>query len=590
MSRDKAETRNTEMSSRQNLLRRASALGILALAVLAAAEPEKDVTDKTSHRYVSNVSEQTIDNLVAEGYRLFDIEVVSTRPHKYAGSFVKNSGPYKANWWWTANKTKTDLVNWYTERGARIVDIEAYTVDGVRRYAATAVENRGREQKDWWWFDNSKWEDMLQFVADNNARIIDLDVEVTKSGRRFSGVMLKNSGVDYKAWKVFSNITKDEVKDLMTENRMRLVDIERISDDKFAGILEERGGQNWWWFTNQDWEETQRLIGQFGSRVIDIERRVDSKQSRFDIILLDNNNDLEWRIGDMLRSGSDGTRGFILKQVNGPTLGELMPTFRTYPASTIKVLEHYYWSRQVGLGLAANTQVPIYTNHTEDTHVQSDVSTNQTLQLTMQQMMRPSNNQSANALQEFAGNGNGATGRTVLNTFASNVLGLDTDDIRLYHKFADGNVANDPYNIMTMRQIASLYENFANSTGLNAAGWNFFRNNMLNDTGVGGNAFIAGVQTVMQQEGNALGMTNAEVNAVFNQVILCWKPGNVTGYNSSAGWIRVPYKTVNGTVFKEFVVAVFQDDITFNTLGSMSGNMLPEILRDELSNALFTWK
>jgi hypothetical protein len=562
----------------------------MSLAMVAAAAAEKDLAEPTGHKYVSNVEESAIDDLVAQGYRLFDIEVVGTGPNRYAGSMVKNAGPYETGWWWTANKTKADLVAYYEQRGARITDLESYTVDGVRRYAATMVENRGRDEKDWWWFDRATWDEMNEFASEHDARITDLDVEVVNGKRYFSGVMLRNFGADHKDWVVFSNISKAQVKQEMADRRMRLVDLERISEDKFAGVLEEKNGEAWWWFTNQDWDGVQWVVGQYGSRVIDIERRVKGNKASFDLLLINNANDLEWRIGEMLRDGSDGTRGFILKQVGGSTRGDLMASFQTYPASSIKVLEHFYWSRQVGLGLSAATNVPLYTNHTSDTHTQNQIQKWQTLQATAQLMMRPSSNQDANALQDFAGGGNGATGRTNINTFAANI-GL-SDEIKLNHKFASGGANNNPANAMTMRQIAALYEKSADGSVLNNAGLAYFRNNMLNQTGAGGNALGAGILSVCQQEGGAIGMTNAEINAFYNQLLFCWKPGNwpsQSQYVSSAGWIQIPYNTPDGTVTREFVFGAFVDDFTTNTLGSLSQNVLPEILRGELYNALLTW-
>jgi hypothetical protein len=569
-----------------NLYKRSLGAAIASLFVgVALAGPEHDLAEKTSHRYISSASEATIDGLVEDGFRMFDIEVTATNPHRYAGSFVKNAGPYQSAWWWTANKTKQQFIDYYMSRGARVLDLEIYEVDGQKRYAGTFIPSTNRAGM-WKWFEELSFQQMLDLADANGMRVTDLDVKTVSGVRKFSGVMIKNSGSSYKNWVAFSNLTSAEIKVELAERKLRLVDIERISDTRFAGIMQQKEGFAQWYFTDRSWDDVNWLQDQYGSRVMDIER---TAEGMFDVILIDNSNELEWRIGDMLRDGTDGTRGFILKQVNGPILGELMPTFQTYPASTVKVLEHYYWSRRIGNGFNSQTQVPLYTNHTSDTHQQGDIAKWQTLQLTMQQMMRPSSNQDANALQEFAGNGNGATGRTAINTFKKDTLGIG-EDLMLYHKFADGNVQNDPYNIMTMRSISGLYEDFANSVGLNQVGWNFFRNNMLNESGVGGSNFGNGVLSVMQQEGGDLGMNNAKINSVFNQIQLCWKPGNVIGYNSSAGWIRIPFKTPNGTVFKEYVVAVFQDDFTNSTLPSLSGTIMPEILRDQLANALFTWK
>ena len=98
------------------------------------------------------------------------------------------------------------------------------------------------------------------------------------------------------------------------------------------------------------------------------------------------------------------------------------------------------------------------------------------------------------------------------------------------------------------------------------------------------------LRILIADEGGDLSMPNAQINAIFAQVQACWKPGNVPGYNSTAGWIRLPFKVNNQLGFKEYVVAVFQDDFTNSTLPSLSGTVMPEILRDQIANALFTWK
>ena len=43
---------------------------ILSLAGIAGADGERDLTEKTGHKYVSNVSETTLDDITEQGYRM----------------------------------------------------------------------------------------------------------------------------------------------------------------------------------------------------------------------------------------------------------------------------------------------------------------------------------------------------------------------------------------------------------------------------------------------------------------------------------------------------------------------------------------
>lgn len=583
------------MNTKNKPGRTIKAVATIALATaasFAAAQMEKDLTAKVGHKYVSNVAETTIDDLVAEGYRMTDIEVVSTGPHRYAASFIKNVGVYKTGWWWKANQTEAEMTNFLNQHSARITDLETYVVDGVRRYAFVAVPNPSREFTEWWWFAGKSWADMNAFVQQKNGRLIDIEVEVVKGQRVFGGVLVRNAGQNHRNWIPFSNLTEEQVRKQtqfgQRADHMRLIDIERIGEDRYAGIFEETGSQAWWWLTDLDWEQVKVLQGQLASRIIDIERHVDGKEAKFDLLLLDNTNSLEFRMRNMLLSNSDGTKGFMLQEVNGPTLGAILPDFKTYPASTIKVLQHYYWSSRVWVDVDPLASVPIYTNPTDDVHTDEQIDYYLSYQQVTQYMMWNSGNTSTNSLMDWAGNGNGVIGRKNINNFGWNTLGL-TKDIELHHKFADGGASNDPANVFTMRQITDLYVAYGNGVGLGLNQRKWMHDNMLNETGVEYDNFGFGVRKIMHQEGTSLGLTKDEVDAVIKSVHLVWKPGSVDGYVSSAGWVQLPFKTQNGVVYREFAVGAFIDDFSFATSTDISGKFLPEILRDVIVEMLDTW-
>lgn len=569
-----------------------SSIFCLALCAATSAWADRNNQTPTEERVASNVSEAEIDNLVEQGFRMHDIEVVSTSPYRFTGSFVRNSGTYAKAWWWTADKSFAEIESFAKSRNARITDLEVYVVNGQRRFAATMIANTGADASGWWIFDNVSFKDLEIIADDLNARVYDIEVRETSQDRRYSGVLVSNSGSKKKGWLAFANRTAAELSALIASKKMRLVDIERAPSGRFSGVLESDSAR-WWYQTNRTWEEMNLAAGQFGARVLDVERRVVDGQSRFDYILINNCNALTIRMGDILRAGTDGVRGFYLRQIGGQTLGALLPDFQFYPASSIKVLEHFYYSyRMDALGMSPLTLVPIYSDHLNDTHPAngSTIVNNQILQTTLQQMMVNSNNQSTNALQDFAGNGNGVNGRTAINTFKQNFLGLG-DSFRIHHKFGGLGEDNDPANVATLRNFGLLYEAASDGSVISDNGFTTFRANMLseaNNTGL-----RLGVNTVIQQEGQSLGMTAAQINQFTAQVLTCWKPGNWEGsrFVVNAGWVELPALDPRGRPSPcQYVVGAFIHDSANNTFGTaVSIPILAESMREEIRKALQTW-
>jgi hypothetical protein len=564
---------------------------LLALSLLSTALAHADRTSMavTGQRFISNASEATIDGLVSDGYRMHDIEITSTSPLRFAGSFVKNEGAYEKAWWWTANKTHAQLAAFMAERNARMIDMEITTVNGQKRYAGTFIKNVGDDQANWQAVENLTWAQLQNAVNAYNGRIIDLDVQASNAGNRFSAVMVKNTGSHFKNFTYFSGRTLAQVNQLVGQSGQQLIDLERINGTTFAGVLESNPGWISWYQVGRTWDQLQRDQQQFNARVADIEHYSQNGALRYNYILINNCNALETRVGQLLRNGTDGVRGFYIRRVGGPRLAQLMADYRFYPASSIKMLEHMYWSWRVQNGLSQNTNVRIYTNHTADTHPANSLFANQSLITTQQNMMFNSSNQDANALQEAASPWNGANGRSVIMTFAQNVLGLD-NDIQLNHKFADGGMSNNPYNVATGREYGLMMEKATDGSVFNANGFAYLRNNMLNETSNA--SFANGVRAIANQEGALLGMTQPEINTWWAQVRLIWKGGNNGTTNVSSVAHAILPMMANGRVqMRAYVLNAFIESAQNNTFGAngASATILPELLREEIRAGLASW-
>ncbi|MBX3120548.1 MAG: serine hydrolase [Fimbriimonadaceae bacterium] len=564
---------------------------ILACAAAAFASADRTSTDVVDQTYLSNATEAQLKDVIKDGYRMIDIEISSTSPTRYTASFVKNTGSYKKSWWWTANRTHAEMEKFIKDHDARALDIEITIEKGKKSYSGTFIKNSGDDKVGWLAFEELDFNQLKKKLDDFDGRVIDLDVHNEKGGRTFSGVMIKNTGAFKKGHVIFSNRSLSEVRKLISDNKMQLTDIERIDSDSFAGVMESNPRAPWWYFVGRSWEQLQQDRAQYNARIVDIERTTEKGKSSFDYILINDCNELETRVGQMMRSGSDGNMGFYVRQVGGPRLGQLMADYRFYPASAIKMLEHMYWTYQVDKnGVSQNTQVRLYANSTNDTHPQSDTFTLQSLIQTQQNMMLPSSNVDANALQDAAGNNNGVTGRAAIMKFAKDILGLD-NDIQLNHKLGSGGINSNPSNKMTGRESGLMMEKATNGSVYSPTGFAYLRANMLNETNNSG--FSSGLRAIVNQEGAQAGLTQTEINNYWSSVSLIWKGGNNgTAQITSVGHAILPFKSGNRVARKQYVLCAFIERATANTFGAggASSTLLPELLREEVREGVKGWK
>ncbi len=340
------------MNFKKNLL-----VALVAAFGVVAAQADRASTIPTGHWYSANVSEAQIDQLVDQGYRMHDIEVNSTNPLRYAASFVRNSGTYEKNWWWTADRSLDQFRAFGLSRNARPIDMEVTVVNGVRRFAGTFIRNSGADYVPYWTFDNKTFGEVNTLIDQTNGRLVDIEVQEVNGERRFTGILVRNSGSFFKNWTWYSNRTAEQLDQINDDSNLRMTDLEQGPNGRYSFILESGPGA-WYYWTNRTFDQMSFAVAQYGSRVIDIERRIVDGQPRYNFIVINNSNAMETRVGNILRSGSDGARGFYLRQIGGGELGKLMPDYQFYPASTIKVLPHFMYSYRGSTGLESRHPSP----------------------------------------------------------------------------------------------------------------------------------------------------------------------------------------------------------------------------------------
>ena len=189
-------------------LGRHALLVIIVLAAMLAPAPavrsaslsgdERSQSDPTAWWWLTGVTPAQVNQLIVDnGARIVDIEVEQTSPTLLLSvAMVKNSGAYAKGWWWYYNVSKATLDASIVQNVARIIDLEAYEVNGSVRYAAVMVPNTGDEAKSWWWYIGATTAFISDKVVQNNARIVDLETYLVNGSRKYAAVMIRNTGGD----------------------------------------------------------------------------------------------------------------------------------------------------------------------------------------------------------------------------------------------------------------------------------------------------------------------------------------------------------------------------------------------------------
>ncbi len=592
----------------------ALACGIPTTAAAQSVDNERSqTTPGQGNRWFYNKTIAQINGYVNQGYRLIDIEIESINHALFSGTMVKNTGDHQKEWAWYVGLTIQQIEDTAFKYHLRPIDIEVFYLNNSKYAAVVFAENSGDQHTNWRVLTD-RTANFLKTEADQTAyRITDLDYYKVDGNHYYSAVMVKNTGKNYKDWRMYVGETLAFIKDKMDETGMRIVDAEKGNGGVLTAILEEsahpeyQGKSQLFVVTSTD--RISEVTRHYGARIVDFEHYLyNGEEDRFIYIILNNSNALTTTVGDYMRDNIGGTIkpynddpderghtvGFRLKEVNGPVKASLQWNRKFYPASTMKVLEHWYlmkYYEEQGVDLN-NTSLNMCrkgsancTNNINDWW--NDCDSSVTLNAADRSMMRNSSNRATNSFQDFFGNGVPVNGRNNVNQALYNVVGLSTSTA-IKHKLGCDNVDSPEPNTMTMKDITTLYEKvFSDNNVLLPATRTAFVNNMLNDQNT--NGLLDRLKPVIDEEAAKLNIHFLDKMVFMNGIEYAYKGGNIgSGYKSIAGWIRIPYNCGSP---KEFVFGSFWDkasDLDKQNTGEeiTPGKVIAQLLRDEIRKGL----
>lgn len=558
---------------------------LLALAApLLSAQDDRDRTTPTAAIWLTDQTPAQLNTLANQGWRITDIEIESTSPWEFTVAAVQNTGSYTKTWWWYYGVTGAELDTALANNGGRLVDIEPYDDNGTVRFAAVMVSNTGADSKIWYWYYNQTTSQVNANVVANNARLTSFRRYSIGGVSRWATVMISNTGADQRDWGYLYGASAAAIDANIAQSGNRIYGLERVGTDAYDVILLENNVSGWWQYHGVSAPFVTEMLQQNVARIADIERYSTLLGTRYNVTMVDNANTLERRARQEFfdaPAASLGDFGFFLKEVNGPVLAEMRADTVFEPASTMKTVYHVAAMRRVWLGLSSLSQ------QVNKPLVCGVAGNNQTLELTLRQMMENSDNMSTLAISNLYGLAN-------LNSTA-NALGMNSTNIN----YTIGCTGPAPESELTLRDLTTLHEEVAN--GYLGSQRQKFYELMAN-----GLSFPSwGTEDLddrIDAEAVVLGLPDSVRDAFKAELQLAYKPGGIgwtnpgawTFYFAEGGWMSVPFKNASGTLVpREYTFGVF------NYLFEGAANEIPgrnamcdaelELVWDRVKAAMATW-
>lgn len=572
------------MNSRITL---SAAFALTALTVAVprlAAQDDCDTTTPTATYWNSGRTTADLANLVQSGWRFVDLEVESAAQGTFTVSAVRNTGAYAKTWYYYHHVSPTYLAQRLSANNGRLIDLEVYESGGQTLMTAIMVRNSGSDAKAWWWYWGQTAAQIDSRVQTNSGRLVDLERYSIGGSTRFAAVMISNTGNDAKPWGYYYDASLSTIQSYLQQQGMRVYSMEPSSSGRWDAIMVRNTGSDakaWWHYYGMTGSEVTAMLQQNVARLVDVERRfVFPAGVRYDVVALDNANDLERRARAILLGGTDGVSGAYLKQVGGPVLAAIQPQFVFEPASLLKTLYHAHAMRQVRLGAASlNEPIQVALGMSGSCPQGTGPFVTETLQTVLRRMMENSDNARTRAVAVRFGLG-------AINATAD-ALGMPRTDVN--HTIGCGGpVPNE----LTLEDIGELHEDVAQGyLGTQRDTFYTLMNNGLSFPTWG----PRDLDDLIDQEAQTMGLPATLRDAFKSQITLAFKPGGYTvngrHYHSEGGFIRVPFKTPLGqTAPREYVFGAFDhgaSDLT-NSRNAMSDACV-EVVWDRVRAGLRSW-
>ncbi len=528
------------------------------------------------------------------GLRLVDISVEQFSPsYLFTGIYVADTGSYAKGWWWYFGVDEATLTSALSTHNARLTSLKAYDIGGgVINFTAIMISNTGSDSSGWWWYFNQTPAGLNSLVSANNARITQIHSYVTGGQTRYAAVMVDNSGTNNLGWWWYFNVSPSSIASFVNSNNARLVDMDVDSTTGNYNVVMDScsaGCPLWWWYYGVSTAAFANITNQDGARMIDASPVPGCSDMCWNFILINNSNPITSRVGQILRTDTDGTVGLFLKQVGGPVLANLMDSTPFEPASTIKATVHLYTMQALQSGPdTLSTLINQYQPPVGSSCPGTTVIGTESIQTADREMMWHSDNtRTAELVDHYT--------RAKINAMISSI-GMSNTSIN--HVIGCGGPIPDQ---TTLDDLAKLYEGVANATLLDSVHRSLFFSQMAGKAQFATEGYDwthlwdTDIPSIISAEAPA-GMPQFLKDAFRNKIELSYKAGNYkictdntcisyVDHISIFGYAKIPF--CGAATPRQYVFGVYIYNSTSDNNSSNAFNMTKaELLREQIHAGL----
>ncbi len=313
-------------SLRRQLLRLLLALLVVASGLAQAVAPAEAsgavpaaILDQDSVGWASvrNMTSTAFGNyfadMKAKGYMVVDLEVDEINGNQRVGAiFQKNTdGRGWASWRNLTSAQFSEKWQHYKNSGYRLIDQEAYILNGNRYYAGVWTQNKeGLAWASWRNLTSTQFTEKFGYYNDNGYIPVDFEAYPMAGSVRYAVVWAKNT--ENLGWKLWRDLTSQEFSEKFAayKNNYRMVDVEsyvKNGTQMYAGIwvinTNGRAWAEWRDMTAKQFGDKWLQLRDAGYRLVDYEVYPKDGDYRYAGIWRQNNMRPDWS----LRTEVDGT-------------------------------------------------------------------------------------------------------------------------------------------------------------------------------------------------------------------------------------------------------------------------------------------
>jgi hypothetical protein len=577
------------------LLAAGSPLSSTAPTIVTNSDDRENATPTAWWVYSGQTVSDIANTLSTNNARIVDIYLESlATPRSFTVTYVSNTGAYAKGWWWYYDVDENTLNTALSTNNARLISLKAYDIGGGQiRFAAVMISNTGADGKTWYWYYNKTVSDLTNLLQANTARLVQVNAYVTGGQTKYAAVMISNTGADARSWWWYVNATVGNIVTAINANQARLIDLDRDPTTGNYNVIMNGCSTNcplWWWYVGSTGQQLLDNSAQDGARVIDLNSYPGCGSTCYSYVMINNSNDITSRVGELLRSGTDGTKGLYLKEVTGPVLANLEDGYIFEPASTIKAVLHVYALHQVQNGAAHLTDnVTKYVPPVGSSCPSNAPNGTETLSTALGEMMRHSDNTRTREISDTFGVNNiigYAQSFGMAQTHINHIIGCG------------GPIPNQT----TLDDLGTLYEQVANGTLLTPTNRSTFYSLMAGKAEYQLEGYDwthlwdTDLPKIINQEA-PVGMPGVLTQTFLNQMNLAYKAGNYkicgatcatyVDHVSIAGWAQIPFCSGGTLTTKQYVFGIFINNSTSDATSSATFNATKaELLREQIHAGL----